>query len=114
MKLRKLFEEISSDAKLIFGLLTNHYFWFIVSWSFISMYPFVMLYVAYLLNVNPWITIILPLAPIVAVWYYIVRKRIINYVYSLLKSQKIRDTEEVIKEYLDLLEEQKRKRREKE
>ena len=90
------------------------YFWFMISWSFIGIYVVIMLEVAYLLHVNPWITVTLPLVPIVIAWYYIVRKRLINYVNLILKSQKIRNIEEILKEYLDLLEEQKRRRREQE
>jgi len=106
--LQKLLSELSSDAITILGLLANPYFWFMVSWSFIGIYVVAMLEIAYLLHINPWIVIVLPLVPIVIAWYYVVRKRLINYVNLLLKSQKIRDLEDVLKEYLDLLEEQKK------
>lgn len=94
------------DLGVGFEFMTTGFFWFIVSCSFASMYTFVMLWLAYMLRVNPWFTLVPPLVPLVILWYRLIKKRIENYMDLLMKPFVIRSADEVIKEYSKLLEEQ--------
>lgn len=108
--LAKARSEIFSSLTLIIGLLTNLYFWFIVGCTSIGMYALAMLWVAWILHVNPWITIITPLVPFTATWYVIMRKRVQNYVALLLSQGRIWDTDKALADYVELVREQKGRR----
>ena len=108
---RKFFQRTSSFTRQVIDILTSLYFWLLVGCVFIGMYAFIMLLVAYILGVNPWITLILPLVPFVAVWHRILKKRVENYVASLMKPRAILNLEKALKDYVELLEKQKQKRR---
>jgi hypothetical protein len=69
-----------------------------------------MFYVAYLLRVNAWLTIVPPLIPLTVTWFFVLRKRTNNYIALLLAPQKIYDMDKTLKEYTELLENQKHER----
>jgi hypothetical protein len=104
--------EISSSMRLMAGLLTSGYYWLIVGCTSISMYPFVMLWVAWILHINPWITIIMPLVPFVTAWYMLMRKRLGNYLALLLSQGRIWDTDKALTEYIVLIRSQNGENRE--
>ncbi len=103
--------EVSSSASMIFGPLTDLFFWFIVSCVLISMYPFISLWVAWTFHMSPIITVYGPLVPFTVAWYIIIRRRIKNYLTSLLAPQKTYDVDSAVRTYVKLLEEQEKERR---
>jgi len=108
--LRRAFFEVSDSLGMAYEFVTSGFYWMIVCCGFFSMYTWIMFYVAFLLHVNPWVTIIPPLIPMTLGWYYIVRKQARNYLALLLAPQRTYDTEKAVREYLELLENQKHKR----
>ena len=98
---------MSSSVGLIVEVLTSSYFWFLVCCSFASMYATIMLYIAYLLRVSAWLTIVPPLIPLTVTWFFVLRKRTNNYITLLLAPQKTYDVDKTLKEYTELLENQK-------
>lgn len=96
--------EVSSSASMIFGPLTDLFFWFIVSCVLISMYPFISLWVAWTFSARP-------LVSFTVAWYIIIRRRIKNYLTSLLAPQKTYDVDSAVRTYVKLLEEQEKERR---
>lgn len=115
-KLRKLRKQITFELSTLTGqvaeVLTSLIFWVVLCSAFGGMYVFAMLYAAYLLNVNPWVTIALPLVPIVIVWYLILRKRTENFLALLMAPERGWNIDKSLREYTELLEEQKRRERE--
>jgi hypothetical protein len=109
----KVCYDVSSSASMIFGPLTDLFFWFIVSCSLAGMYPFISLWVAWTFHIDPMITVYVPLVPFTAVWYSIIRRRIKNYLASLLAPQKTYDVDSAVKTYVKLLEEQEKERQKK-
>jgi hypothetical protein len=107
---RRAFLEVADSLGLTFEFVTGSFFWLIVVCGTFSMYIWIMLYVAYLLHTSALVTIITSLVPMALGWYYVARKRERNYFAFLLAPQKIYDTEKTIREYLELLENQKHKR----
>ncbi len=105
--LKKALLEVADLLGLTFEFLTSALFWTVTISAFFSMYTWIMLYVAYLLHTNPWVTIIPPLIPITLAWYYIAKKHDRNYLALLLAPQKTYDMEKALSEYLELLENQK-------
>lgn len=104
--------EISSSLRLIVGLFTSSQYWFIVGCTFISIYPYAMLWVAWMLHINPWITIVTPLIPFVTAWYMVMRRRLRNYLALLLNQGRIWDTDKALTEYIRLVRSQNRENRE--
>ena len=103
--------EISSSVKLMTGLFTSGNYWLIVGCTFIGIYPYAMLWMAWMLHINPWITMIAPLIPFVTAWYMLMRKRLRNYLALLLSQGRIWDTEKALTEYIALLRRQNEENR---
>lgn len=94
--------------------LTDVSVWSVVfrTWS-VKFYVLAMLYVAYLLGVSPWATIILPITPLFTLWLWVQWKRERNYWALILGPQKEWNIDKVLKEYTELLEKQKKRKQRK-
>jgi hypothetical protein len=107
----KMSYEISSSVCIVFGPLTDLFFWFIVSCVLASMYPFISFWVAWKFNINPLITVYGPLVPFTVAWYVIIRRRAKNSLAGLLAPQKTYDVDAAVETYVKLLQEQERRPR---
>jgi len=105
--LRKALLEVADLLGLTFEFVTSAFFWTVTISTSFSMYVWVMAYVAYVLHINAWVTIIPPLVPMTLAWYYIVRRRARNYLALLLAPHRTWDQDKALTEFLKLLEEQK-------
>ena len=99
--------ELSSFTGQVAEAFTSLAFWIVLCCAFGGMYVFVMLYAAYLLSVNPWVTIAPPLIPVGIVWYLILRKRARNFLALLMAPERGWNIDKSLKEYTELLEAQK-------
>lgn len=104
---KRAFLELSLAIDMVVDMLTGPSFWLVMLCSFGGMYVFVMLYAAYLLHVNPWLTIVPPLIPVTTAWFLILRKRIKNYLALLLQPPRNWDIDEAVKGYEELLRKQR-------
>ena len=109
---KRAFLELSLAIDMVVDMLTGPSFWLVMLCSFGGMYVFVMLYAAYLLHVNPWLTIVPPLIPVTTAWFLILRKRIKNYLALLLQPPRNWDIDEAIKGYEELLRKQRNRKQE--
>lgn len=100
---KRLLQKIYFIIAMIIAFVTDSFFWSLVIAYFAGMEVWLMLYVAILLHVNPWMTILPPLAVLVIVWYWVQRERIKNYLDLLMKPYKVRDLEKTVQEYIEIL-----------
>jgi len=107
---KRAFLELSLVIETAVDLFSGASFWMIMACTFGGMYVFIMLYVAYLLHVNAWLTIAPPLVPITVAWYWILRRRVKSYLGLLLQTPKSWDIDEAIEGYAELLEEQRKEK----
>ncbi len=99
----RLLQKIYFTVALIIAFFRDSFFWSLVIAYFAGMYVWLMIYVAMLLHVNPWMLILPPLAVLCIVWYWIVSERMKNYLDLLIRPYKPRDVEKTVKEYLEIL-----------
>lgn len=109
---KRVFLEFSLVFETFFDLVSGLSFWLVMACAFGGMYVFVMLYVAHLLHVNAWLTIAPPLVPITIVWYWVLRRRVKNYLGLLLQTSKDWNIDEAIKGYAELVKKQKKEKQE--
>jgi uncharacterized membrane protein YfbV (UPF0208 family) len=77
----------------------------------ILFYPALTIYVAMALNLGAfaWLTVATMLSPYVALWYYVVRKRVLSYIKLLMDNKpRVWDIEKTLAEYKDLLKKDKK------
>ncbi len=111
-RLKHLRSEAWDLVCLLSGSLKDVSFWTVVGARvYLICNVLTMLYVAYLLGVNPWITITSSLITVFAVWLRIQMRREHDYLALLLEQQKEWDVDTALKEYTELLERQKRGKR---
>ena len=77
----------------------------------IVFYPILMLYVALVAGAGifTWLIFAVMLSPYVAMWYYVVDKRMVNYLKVLMVTKpRVWDIEKALVEYVELLKKQRR------
>lgn len=79
----------------------------------IIFYPVLMLYVALVVGagVFTWLILAVMLSPYVALWYYVIRRRTLNYIKVLLDNKPyVWDVEKALAEYAELLKKERKNR----
>jgi hypothetical protein len=78
----------------------------------IMFYPVLMIYVALIAGagVFTWLILAAMFSPYVALWYYVLRKRMLNYLKLLLDGKShVWDVSKTVDEYVELLRKQRRR-----